>query len=195
MERCSGHENARRNRSQAVSTLGTTSLDVISAGRVPDRRSCQANLATRPAGPAALRGSLLASPVRCVGPFGQDEQYGPAHRGGNGLIHELGPGRQPFVHQSDGRVDGMWTTAGAECATRARIERPDRRRPGQVLENSVSRCRDALRSASPGPCGRSGRSTRTRSASRTRGRHCPGRRGSSRPRRRPSPGSAAPGTG
>ena len=44
-------------------------------------------------------------------------------------------------------------------------------------------------------CARSDRSRRTRSASRTRGPRCPGRRGSSRPRRRPSRGSAAPGTG
>jgi hypothetical protein len=48
--------------------------------------------------------------------------------------------------------------------------------------SEVNRCRDVPRSASPARSGRSGRSRRTRSASRIRGRRCPGRRGSSPPR-------------
>ncbi len=79
---------------------------------------------------------------------------------------------------------------------RGEADRPTRvRHSGPPNGGPISRCRGAPRSASPGPFGRWGRSRRIRSASRTRGRRCPGRPGSSRPTRSPNPGSAAPGTG
>ncbi len=54
---------------------------------------------------------------------------------------------------------------------------------GAAPGTRLSRCRGAPRSASPAPSDRWGRSRRTRSASRTRGRRHPGPHGSSRPTR------------
>ena len=97
--------------------------------------------------------------------------------------------RRPRAMQGGGEDRSERTrTCVSEDRSRQRRSAPDQARP-------ASRCRGAPRSASPAPSARSGRSRRTRSASRTPGPPRPGRRGSSPPRRSPSRGSAAPGTG
>lgn len=85
-----GHGNARRNRLRTVATPGTTSLDVISAGRLPDRRSRPGRaLRLVRSGPAALRGSPLASPVRLRWPLRARRTICPGQGHHNRLVHEL----------------------------------------------------------------------------------------------------------
>ena len=85
-----GHRNARRNRLRTVATPGTTSLEVISAGRLPDRRSRPGRaLRLVRSRPAALRGSPLASPVRLRWPLRARRNISPGPGAHNVLIHEL----------------------------------------------------------------------------------------------------------
>jgi hypothetical protein len=99
-----------------VATLGTTNLDVISAGRVPDRRSrrvepCGSSDRT---GGAARVTPRLACPLRWPLRARRTIRSGP--RGGNGLIHELHVRGHGFIHESPRSVDGMWNTSSAGCA-------------------------------------------------------------------------------
>ena len=127
-----------------MATLGTTNLDVISAGRVPDRRSrrCEPCGSSDRTGGAARVTPRLACPLRWPLRARRTIRSGP--RAGNGLIHELGGRCHQFIHESATYVDGMWTTSSAGCA------RDRRESNGPAILPA-----DIARPAAPGPAARS----------------------------------------
>src|SRR5262245_43714439 len=93
---------------EPVATPGLTSLDVISAGQFRIGGRPGSDRGPIPIRPAALRGSLLASPDRSDGPFGQVEQYGPGRRRRKALIHELRIRHGSEIHELPPNVDELW---------------------------------------------------------------------------------------
>jgi hypothetical protein len=151
-ESCRAHGNARRNRPPTVSIVGATSLDVISAGQLPDRRS-RRERALRLVRPDRRRCAGHPSPRLsvCVGPFGQDEPYD----GGSGATTGLSTNFEPGVGGSSTKHDVMWTQCGNKSQQTVRraaarwISGPARMRPGSRQARSCEQ-----------PCGRSVRSLR-----------------------------------
>jgi hypothetical protein len=89
---------------QTVSIVEATSLDVISAGQLPDRRSRRVRT-LRLVRPDRRRCAGYPSPRLsvCVGPFGQDEPYDGGHQATTGLSTNL-PGRPDVSSTKQTRV-------------------------------------------------------------------------------------------
>jgi len=149
-ESCRAHGNARRNRPPTGSIVGATSLDVISAGQLPDRRS-RRERALRLVRPDRRRCAGHPSPRLsvCVGPFGQDEPYD----GGSGATTGLSTNFEPGVGGSSTKRDVMWTQCGNKSQRTvlgagegaAGRHQPESKRPGwcravAVEIASLNRC-------------------------------------------------------
>jgi hypothetical protein len=116
---------------QTVSIVEATSLDVISAGQLPDRRSRRVR-ALRLVRPDRRRCAGHPSPRLsvCVGPFGQDEPYAGGHPATTGLSTNL-PDRPDISSTKQTRVlTECGNTVDRNVIARARGR--ESKRPGEA---------------------------------------------------------------